>query len=144
MLTTLEKIVTEAEGTYVSSANLELLTSYSKNFALRMQTYLKIQKFENDVLRTVASTINDEMAMMLRSCAMAMLLDDKVLLKERYSDWLVERTNAWGRTELVIYDNQLLQKALARKLNSTEAGLIQPFVQAVLEVLQAANSGRKS
>jgi hypothetical protein len=144
MLTTLEKIVTEAEGTYVSSANLEALTNYSKNFALRMQTYLKIQKFENEILRIVASTLNDEMAMMLRSCAMAMLLDDKVLLKERYSDWLVERTSAWGRTELVIHYNQLLQKALARKLNATESALIQPFFQAVLEVLQAANSGRES
>jgi hypothetical protein len=144
MLTTLEKIVTEAEGTYISPANLESLTSYSKNFALRMQTYLKIQKLENEILCTVASSVNEEMTMMLRSCAMAMLLDDKVLLKERYSDWLVERTEAWGRTKLVIQDNQLLQKVLARKLNGTETGLIQPFIQAVLEVLQAANSGRTS
>jgi hypothetical protein len=144
MLTTLEKMVTEAEGKYLSASNIDMLTSYSKNFALRMQTYLKIQKFENEILRIVASTLNDEMAMLLRSCAMAMLLDDKDLLKERYSDWLTERTNAWGRTELMIYYSQLLQKALAHKLNATETGLIQPFVQAVLEALQSANSGRKS
>jgi type IV secretory pathway component VirB8 len=142
MLTTLERLIDRADGQFLRPEHLEQLATYSKGFTDRSETYNKVQKLEPKLVDTVlkAAGLSDtasvqEVTLMVRAIAMAMLLDDPAYFKEHYLDWLITQTQAYGSQARLHRQATLLQQAVAKHLTAQQVQLLRPFVDQICQAL---------
>lgn len=142
MLTALEQLVGRSEGQYLNADVLDALVTHSLSFAARRQAYLAIKKHEDQLVRDVLGPADHspadstELTLMLRYCALAMLLADSDFLPTHYLPWFKERVQAWGRQTRAASGVLSLRKALGLRLNAATVGLIDPFLQTVHRAIQ--------
>jgi hypothetical protein len=146
----LESVFDEAENRYLTSEELGILTQYVDSLPDRLATYRTIRDQELDIMQIVANQLEVELSqeqtvtlersirnalLVLRYCAMGMLMDDEAFVKERLQGWLTEITKAYNMqtVDLVLY--RLLNESLSQTLTSAQNELIQPFLELAREVL---------
>ncbi|MBD2178543.1 phycocyanin [Pseudanabaena sp. FACHB-1998] len=147
MLTLLENVLDRADGSYIAAEDLQTLDRAIASWQQRRATYDLIQSKENVILAQVmqqiqitapemvtkmtpegANKCNRDMALVLRYCATAMLLQDADLLKDRLLYWMQNIMVALQKQRLndVLYRSLL--KAVKENLPSENSSLLMPYL----------------
>jgi len=142
MLTTFERFIDQADGDFLRPEHLEHLASYNKSFAERSETYHKIQKLETKIVEQVLKQSGQdddaraqEVTLMVRMAAMAMLLDDATYFKEHYLEWQVTQAQAYGSQARLYRHANLLIQTLPKYLPAPQAALFRPFFDLICQAL---------
>jgi hypothetical protein len=120
----LESLFAEAENRYLKPEELKGLTQYVESLPQRLETYTQIREKEVEIMQAVADQLPQHFPnpsvedmersiknamLMLRYCAMAMLINNDQLVKQRFVDWLSQ--------SMAMYETQDFDKVLYKLLN---------------------------
>lgn len=147
MLTLLENVLDHADGSYITPEDLRTLDRAIASWQKRRQTYDLIQAKENAILEQVMRQIeakapevaakvtvdggnkcNRDMALVLRYCATAMLLQDEELLKDRLLYWMQNIMLALKNQRVNDFVYRALQKSVQENLPKENANLLLPYI----------------
>jgi tRNA A37 N6-isopentenylltransferase MiaA len=147
MLTLLENVLDRADGSYIKPEDLLTLDRSIASWQQRRKTYDLIQAKENIILEQVMQQIQStapnmaakmtpdgvnkcsrDMALVLRYCATAMLLQDEELLKDRLLYWMQNIMVALQKQRLNNLLYQTLQKSVQENLPTENANLLLPYL----------------
>jgi hypothetical protein len=147
MLTLLENVLDRADGSYITPEDLRTLDQAIDSWQQRRQTYDLVQTKENAILAQVMQQIqttapdvaakvthdggnkcNRDMALVLRYCATAMLLQDENLLKDRLLYWMQNIMLALKNQRVNDFVYRSLQKSIQANLPKENADLLLPYV----------------
>jgi tRNA A37 N6-isopentenylltransferase MiaA len=147
MLTLLENVLDRADGSYITPDDLRTLDGAIASWQQRRQTYDLIQAKENSILEQMMRQVqtaapdmaakmspdgvnkcNRDMALVLRYCATAMLLQDEELLKDRLLYWMQNIMIALQKQRVndVLY--RALRKSVQENLPKENADLLSPYL----------------
>jgi hypothetical protein len=148
MLTLLENVLDRADGSYITPDDLKTLDRAIASWQQRRQTYDLIQAKENSILEQMMHQVqtsapdmaakmspdgvnkcNRDMALVLRYCATAMLLQDEELLKDRLLYWMQNIMIALQKQRVndVLY--RALRKSVQENLPKENADLLSPYLE---------------
>ncbi|MBD2315991.1 MULTISPECIES: globin family protein [Cyanophyceae] len=147
MLTLLENVLDRADGSYITPEDLRILDGAIASWQQRRQTYDLLQTKENVILEQVMQQIintapdvaakvtvdggnkcNRDMALVLRYCATAMLLQDEELLKDRLLYWMQNIMLALKNQRVNDFVYRSLQKSVQANLPKENADLLLPYL----------------
>lgn len=135
----LETLFDEAENRYLKPEELKLLSQYVESLPQRMETYRLLRDQEIELMQQVADQLQTALPqektealersiknalLMLRYCAMAMLLNDESFVAERLLGWLSRTMQA--------YDSQKIDATLYRLLNQRLTQVFSPQQMSLL------------
>jgi hypothetical protein len=135
----LETLFDEAENRYLKPEELKLLSQYVESLPQRMETYRLLRDQEIELMQQVADQLQAALPqektevlersiknalLMLRYCAMAMLLNDESFVAERLLGWLSRTMQA--------YDSQKIDATLYRLLNQRLTQVFSPQQMSLL------------
>jgi Phycobilisome protein len=133
----------EGENRYLASNELGFISTYVSSLPDRLEAYRSLRDQEMDILQTVANHLAAELAqvpqadlerslksavLLLRSCAMAMLVDDPEIVKERFLAWAKPLSETYNlhAIDAVVY--RLLIQRLTQVLGAKPMALLNPFL----------------
>ncbi|GBO51890.1 phycocyanin beta chain-like [Pseudanabaena sp. lw0831] len=147
MLTLLENVLDRADGSYITPEDLRTLDRSISSWQQRRQTYDLIQSKENIILEQVMQQIqtkapdvaakltvdggnkcNRDMALVLRYCATAMLLQDEEILKDRLLYWMQNIMLALKNQRINDFVYRSLQNSVRENLPKENADLLLPYI----------------
>lgn len=147
MLTLLENVLDRADGSYITPEDLLTLDQSISSWQQRRQTYDLIQSKENIILEQVMQQIqtkapdvaakvtvdggskcNRDMALVLRYCATAMLLQDEEILKDRLLYWMQNIMLALKNQRINDFVYKSLLKSVQENLPKENADLLLPYI----------------
>ncbi len=150
----LEALLAEAENRYLKSEELKVLTEYVDSLPQRLETYRQLRDKEVEIMQAVVDQVprylpNQSVEamersvknamLMLRYCAMAMLINDENLVKERLVNWLSETLSLEESQELDKTLYKLLNQQLMKSLTPDQIKLIKsPLILAQTQLLNAS------
>lgn len=135
----LETLFDEAENRYLKPEELKLLSQYVESLPQRMEAYRLLRDQEIELMQQVADQLQAALPqektealersiknalLMLRYCAMAMLLNDESFVVERLLGWLSRTMQA--------YDSQKIDATLYRLLNQRLTQVFSPQQMSLL------------
>jgi hypothetical protein len=139
----IEALMDEAENRYLKPEEMEALKHYAVSIAQSLKVYESLRDQEVAIFQPIADQlvkafpdVSQEILerslkqwlLVLRYCAMAMLLNDREFLQQRLLDWLkgLVQTHQTGEIEAQLY--QLLLSRLKSLLSPQALALLQPFL----------------
>lgn len=142
----LEGIFNQAENCYLKPDELQQIEQYVASISDRMSSYRAIRDREIDLMQQVADELCLEMPsleimilertikngmLVLRHCAMAMLLNDATYLRTRLLSWLTSsiELHKSQTTEAACF--RLMRQQLRCSLNAQQMALLEPFLSLV-------------
>jgi hypothetical protein len=155
MITLLESLIDSADGTYVNTQDLRKLEHAMSSWAERKEAYLSVQLNEKTIIDLAIEMMEkdrqssgeeaiDEVRMercrrditlALRYYALAMLLQDEEMLKERFLYWQKNVLQAMG---LHHYQGvSFVYKSLCEELERDRADLFKPYFKLGQDVIMS-------
>lgn len=140
----LESVFDEAEKRYLKPEELTVLNQYVGSLPNRLELYRQLRDREIDVMQTVADNLSASMPnasqanlersiknalLVLRYCAMGMLLEDQSFVQDKVSGWLKDSMQAYNTTEIDTQLYQLLDQQLAQVFDAQQMGLLRPMLE---------------
>ncbi|MDI9638139.1 hypothetical protein QQ054_35255 [Oscillatoria amoena NRMC-F 0135] len=137
----LETLFEEAENRYLKPEELNVLSQYVESLPERLEVYRQIRDREIDIMQTVADRLTAQFPqesketlersiknalLMLRYCAMAMLLNDEAFVKERLLGWLAQSIQTYKTQPIDSALYKLLNQQLAQSLTAKQINLLKP------------------
>ncbi|MBW4519600.1 MAG: phycobilisome protein [Scytolyngbya sp. HA4215-MV1] len=148
MLSQFSRLSLEAEGRYATDGELQFLSDYTQSFNLRMRTYQKLQVVEAQLIQEVQAKMqaldptlfqssNEDITpkwkrdtvRVMRYSAMAMLLNDPDLLRERLLFWMETVMRAFGAQHSCEVTYNVMQEVVKRHFTPLEASLLCPILE---------------
>ena len=151
MSTAFTQSLQKAEGRYLSDDELSLLVGYTKTYSTRVDTYLLVQKYAEQLitmtLQQLAQTdlavvqqyshlCQRDMGDVLRLSARAILKDDPDEFYE-FVIWMQNMMRAVKKEAQSAYAYGLLQQVVQRNFPADCAALLNLYLQQVVDNLQA-------
>lgn len=136
-------IFEEAESRYLKAEELKTLSHYVDSLPERLEAYRQLQEKELDVMQVVADRLQDgfpqedtqmlersikNALLMLRYCALAMLLDNEFFVKERLLSWLRSTQQTYNTQTIDATLHKLLNLQLSQALSSQQMSLLKPLL----------------
>jgi Phycobilisome protein len=153
MITLLENVLKNADGTYVNAKDFRLLDSALSSWQPRKQVYSAIERKEADIISYALTAMSNgdrfesrpldklgvdrcqrDMTLGLRCLALAMLLQDEEMLKDRVLYW---QQNIFLAMQLNYQGYKFLEQAIKAILPANQAELMSPYVQMAHEMMSA-------
>lgn len=149
---TLEEQITEAEGRYLSSSELQFLEEYTSGFGLRLETYeqlshhsqaivlnalKKFARVHPEIIQQSGKRCQYDMGEVLRYIALCILRDDEFLFLEKVMFWLDTVLRAHHKQSACTKAYQYLQEAVDETLSPASSALVRPYINTVLSSLQS-------
>ncbi|PSN20607.1 hypothetical protein C7271_01400 [filamentous cyanobacterium CCP5] len=137
----LEALFDEPEKRYLNADELSALSQYVSSVPERLSIYRQLRDQEVEILQPVVNTIQQQMPevaestlersiqnimLILRYAAMAMLIDDVDFMDKRLYGWLPEMVKAFGTHTLNQKLFELLNQKLAQTLSPQHLNLLKP------------------
>lgn len=137
----LETLFDEAENRYLKPEELKLLSQYVESLPQRMETYRLLRDQEIELMQQVADQLQAALPqektealersiknalLMLRYCAMAMLLNDESFVAERLLNWLSRTMQAYDSQKIDATLYRLLNQRLTQVFNPQQMSLLSP------------------
>ncbi len=144
----------DAENRYLPPETLTKLNQYVKSLPLRVATYRALRDHEVKIMQVVANRLETEFAanhrietieqsirhglLILRHCAMALLMDDPSYPDRQLLGWLSESSQIQqtGAIDAVLL--RYLRQVLNKAMNAQQFGLLDPLLVSVQTSLNAA------
>ncbi len=151
MNSVIERIVEEGQGTsgsgqYVDSEVLSALSHFADSMTSRSTAYAAIQNQETAIIEKACQSIQghaepdrfrQEMTLLLRHSALAMLTDDATVLMEGGLSWVQALAEAQQQKELYAQASEQLMVAALEALTDEQGSLLQPFLQLIPQTLKS-------
>jgi hypothetical protein len=150
----IEALFDEAETRYLKPEELTLINQYVGSLPARLDAYRAVRDRELEVMQWVADQLQSQCPnepvealerslknalLVLRYCAMGMLLDDEAFVQTRLLRWLTETLKVYDSKAIDELLYRLLNQRLAQTLNQKQASLLIPQLQkAEISVLRGA------
>jgi hypothetical protein len=157
MLTLLENVLDRADGSYVNAQDLRAIEQSLSYWHDRRDAYTAIQINESNIIRQAIELMQDsdrfaakpinqlgidrcqrDMVLGLRSCALAMLLDDKEVLKDRVLYW---QQNIFQAMNLNYQGYKFIWQAARSILSEKQAELLKPYLRQAHELMSGESVG---
>ncbi len=139
----IKDLIEQAQDRYLKSDELVLLDDYVKSLPERLTLYKLLRDREIEILQKVADRAEIELnktdtadiesgiknlILVMRYCAMGMLLNDENFLKQRLLRWLeqIMALKEMRQINDVLY--KLLNQILRQELSTHQLSLIQPLI----------------
>lgn len=142
MISDIDSILYKAEAEYLEQQDLANFKGQIFALEKRLQIYEIISSKETEVFQSIASRLVSDpdepdkiklalkhWLMVMRYCAMAMLLDNPDYLKYRILEWLSEQVKAYETKAIEQKIFELLQKRYRKVLNSEQLSILQPYLE---------------
>lgn len=151
----IEALLDHAETRFLKNEELAIFKRYAATLAQRLKVYEFLRDKEVAIFQPIANQLQETFPqekqenlerslthwlLALRHCAMAMLLNDSVFLKERLLDWLSGIVQAHQSQEIEATILKLLQARLKELLSEQALAILQPFLDQASTILVRANS----
>jgi hypothetical protein len=151
-------IFDEAEKRYLKPDELDVLNHYVNSLPERLETYRRLRDLEVDIMQPVADQLQSALPnekqedlerslknalLMLRYCAMAMLLNDDTFIQERLLSWLEKSAQVYKTYSIDSTLYRLLNQRLSQTLTPQQLNLLKPplaLAQSSLLKLLAASA----
>ncbi len=153
MITLLETLVDGADGAYASKQDLRNLEHAMFSWSERKEAYLAVQDKEKLIIdraitllqphenspsdRAMVDRCRRDMTLTLRSYALAMLLQDEEMLKDRFLYWQKNILQAMG-----LQNHQgirFLLESICLELPQAQANLFQPYFKLGQDTISSMN-----
>jgi Phycobilisome protein len=148
----IEAAFDEAENRYLEPEDIELISQYAHSLPARLETYRSLRDHELEIMQWVADQLQAEMPiepveslersikngmLMLRCCAMAMLLNDESLIQNRFLVWARPMTTVYGSqiADSTLYG--LMNHRLSQVLGTERMSLLTPMLLHAQDALPA-------
>lgn len=153
MNSNIETLLDVAEDRYLKPEELTALGQYVTSLSDRLVVYRTLRDQELQIMQPVADQLQAQYAqepidklerciknalLVLRYCAMAMLLDDDHFVRDRLSGWLTEMTQVYSTQAVDQQLYRLLEAKLAQTLPANHMVLLKPHLQTAQTVLMGA------
>ncbi len=139
----IEAVLDEAENRYLKPEELKDVATYVMSLPDRADAYRAVRDHELTVMQQVADQLQAEMPraataaiehslkngiLVLRYCAMSMLLDDETFVQTRLLNWLSEsiQTQDVGAIDAALYP--LMIENLTQTLTSKQLTFLEPLL----------------
>ena len=140
----LEALFNQPERRYLSTAELNQLSQYANSLPERLKVYRQLRDQEIAIMQPVADALETQLPqapietieqcikralMVLRYCAMAMLLDDAALVEQRLQGWRPLRADVYNTqaVDQVLYP--LLNQRLTEVFAPPQIHLLRPALE---------------
>jgi hypothetical protein len=152
MITLLEELVERADGSYANKQDLRALEHVMSSWSERKEAYLTIQSKEEAIVNQAMNLMQDsknfqdkamnelgvdrcrrDMTLAIRSYALAMLLQDEEMLKDRVLYWQANILQAMGFRHYQGY--KFLLESINLELSKQHADLLKPYVKLALDMI---------
>lgn len=145
----IDSIFDEAENRYLKPDELKVVSQYVESLPDRLMAYRLLRDRELEIMQWVADQLQSEFPqekqetlerslknamLMLRYCAMAMLLNDETFVKERFLSWISDTIKVYHSEAIDTKLYQLMNQQLTQTLGPKAMNLLNPM----LTVTQAA------
>jgi Phycobilisome protein len=152
--TVLEKMIEQADGSYLGSKDVQVILDYAQSVQLRIEAYQAIKEQEPQIVALALEKvyvhadymnryINNEggkclrdMTTTLRYCSTSMLLNDQQFLQEEYLIWLETIIRSLKHKHLTLISLESLGNALADMLPQEQYKLMAPFLNLVCDAFR--------
>ncbi|MGQ9838628.1 MAG: hypothetical protein ACUVRV_11875 [Cyanobacteriota bacterium] len=146
MVSALEQMLIAAEARYLKPDELNQLKSHILGWPKRQHVYRILREKEGQIVSRTLNALKQEMPslsgqvldlcqrhllLVLRHSAMAMLLQDEELLKERLIEWIEEEVRLYGLQSVYEIAYRIFQQELKDHLALGELEFIRPWVTQV-------------
>jgi Phycobilisome protein len=143
MQTIIEEIFDEPDRRYLSGSEVAAVSQYVKSLPERLMAYRSLRDRETQLMQAVANQLEAEMPttvtdvleqsirngiLVLRHCAMAMLMNDEQYLSDRLLDWLSASSQIHQTEASDAATYRLMQAHLSKVLNPNQVKLFRPFL----------------
>ncbi|AFY38751.1 Phycocyanin [[Leptolyngbya] sp. PCC 7376] len=154
MITLLENLIERSDGSYFESQDLDVVEQSLQSWGDRRGAYQRIQELEADIvtktlnrfkqdheplIRSAPDSIlkkcQGDLSLVLRNCAMAMLLQDEELLKDRFLFWMQNIMRALRNQKFNVHIYQILQDIIQEELSPNDATLMLPYLKITYQFL---------
>jgi len=147
----LETIFGEAENRYLTAQELSLVNQYVESLPIRMEAYRFLKDHELEIMQHVADQLQAAMPqektenlergirnalLMLRYCAMGMLLNDESFVKNKLHGWLNATLSFYNTQQINTTLYRLLNQQVSAALSPAHASLITPILGMAQNLLQ--------
>ncbi|AFY73809.1 Phycobilisome protein [Synechococcus sp. PCC 7502] len=151
MITLLENVLERADGNYVTAQDLRLLDKALSSWQARKEAYNNIQVHEAEIINQAVEAMRTsdrftakpmdtlgvdrcrrDMILGLRCCALAMLLEDAEMLKDRVLYW---QQNIFLAMQLNYHGYKFIWLALQSQLPKEQAELFSPYLKIAHEMM---------
>ncbi len=139
----IESIFAEAEKRYLNLEELNLINQYVDSLPTRLEIYRTLRDQELNIMQPIAEQLQVAMSqeptvvleqslknalLMLRYCAMGMLLNDEAFVQERLISWLGGSINGYDTQSADVMIYQLLNQQLSRFFRPEQLNLLLPML----------------
>ncbi|MBL1174038.1 hypothetical protein [Pantanalinema sp. GBBB05] len=147
----IEALFDEAENRYLKPEELNLISQYVTSLPARLEAYRTLRDQELAIMQQVADQLQATMPqekveqlerciknamLMLRYCAMGMLLHDPSFVKDRLVGWVSNSMTAFNTQEIDATLYRLLNQQLTVSLDPKHLSLLQPQLNLAQGLLQ--------
>ena len=148
----LQQTIIDADGRYLAPDELQPLESYFDTYQKRLSAYQEIRQKGDDlvlaalrkfmlvhpeIIQRSGKRCQFDMTEVLRYIALATLLDDEFMFREKMMFWLDTMLRAHGKQEACCKAYRHLQEAAQEQLTAETAELVRPMISIVFESLQS-------
>lgn len=147
----IEALFDEAENRYLKPEELNLISQYVTSLPARLEAYRALRDQELVVMQEVADQLQSALPqepveqlerciknamLMLRYCAMGMLLHDPSFVKDRLVGWVSHSITAFNTQEIDATLYRLLNQQLTASLDPKYLSLLQPQLNLAQGLIQ--------
>ncbi|PPS39590.1 phycobilisome protein [Chroococcidiopsis sp. TS-821] len=146
----LQNLLYQAEAKYLSLAEITDFKKHVSSLESRLEVYEILRDREVDIFQAIADRLSSELSqekqerlerglknwlLIVRSCAIAMLLNDPSFLQHRLLEWLTNLIQAHQLQPIENKIYELLQSQLQQLFTSEQIALLKPFLEQAKKTL---------
>ena len=150
MMNELNMLFHAAEDSYLQDSDLQYFEASMVNLESRLALYEMLRDIEDKLFQRLALSLREDYPdtapaklqlalkhwiLVLRYCAMAMLLGDSEFLKYRLLEWLTDVVSAHELQDIEGSLYQMLKRRLKKFLSAEELDLLNPYLSLAQEIL---------
>ncbi|MFM7424349.1 MAG: hypothetical protein ACKO7W_05035 [Elainella sp.] len=140
----------EPEHHYLKLEELKLLSQYVASMPERLDTYRNLRDRELEVMQAVVDQLEAEFPqeseqnlercikhalLMLRYCALSLLLNDETLVQQRFLNWVTPLAKTYGTKAIDTKLYRLLNQQLSKVLTAKQMSYLSPSLSLAQEAL---------
>jgi Phycobilisome protein len=148
----LETAFDDAENRYLKPEELGLISQYTHSIPVRLEAYQSLRDHELEIMQWAADQLQAEMPLepvenlersvkngllMLRCCAIAMLVNDEGLIRDRFLVWASGMTTVYGSQLIDSTLYGLINHRLNQVLGVERMGYLTPMLAYAQDALPA-------